>query len=505
MSASTERKNRQEARAAGTDKKTQMAAEEAKRAAKSKRRWTLGTIAVVLLIVAAILLNSGILYSATPAVKINGVSYSPAQVGYYYGNAYNSFLTQYGSYATYFGLDTSSGITGLASQNMGDDTTWKDYFMDQAVSQMKSIQALCDYADQNGIEASQEDVDSINSELEAMTASVTSYGYKNLNAFFKYNYGKGVTEKVYRQEALRSAKASAAYDAYVSSLSFSEDEAAAYYATLNGDYDIYTYALYSLSAEDTDGDGSVSEEEYAAAEANAQKILDAYNADTDTADITERLTAAVQTVVADATASSTHTAGSSLNSYYADFLKGIPAEGEAAYFGNTTSNYFVVANIAHDDNSYQLGQVRHILVKAEADENGEYSSDALATARLKAEEILAQWESGEKTEDSFAALADELSDDSSEGGLYATVDKYSYVPEFTEFALGDHNYGDTAIVFGESSSYAGYHVMFYIGKGAVYSNYIADTLLKNDATDSWFNALTETYTSETTGWLRYAG
>ena len=50
MSASTEKKNRQAAREAGTDKKMLAAQEEASKKAQSKRRWTLGTIAVVLLI-----------------------------------------------------------------------------------------------------------------------------------------------------------------------------------------------------------------------------------------------------------------------------------------------------------------------------------------------------------------------------------------------------------------------------------------------------------------------
>ena len=47
MSASTERKNRQAAREAGTDKKMLALEKEAKEKAKSKRRWTIGTVAVV--------------------------------------------------------------------------------------------------------------------------------------------------------------------------------------------------------------------------------------------------------------------------------------------------------------------------------------------------------------------------------------------------------------------------------------------------------------------------
>ena len=57
MSASTERKNRIAAREAGTDKKTLAMQEEEKKKAKSNRRWTWGTIGVIVLIGAIFLLN----------------------------------------------------------------------------------------------------------------------------------------------------------------------------------------------------------------------------------------------------------------------------------------------------------------------------------------------------------------------------------------------------------------------------------------------------------------
>ena len=58
MSASTERKLRQAARAAGTDKKMLAAQEAAKQKKKSQIRWTIGTIAVVLLIALIFFLDS---------------------------------------------------------------------------------------------------------------------------------------------------------------------------------------------------------------------------------------------------------------------------------------------------------------------------------------------------------------------------------------------------------------------------------------------------------------
>ena len=97
MSASTERKNRIAAREAGTDKKTIAALEEEKKKAVSRRKWTWGTIGVIVLIAAILLLNSGLMYTATTALTANGVKYTPAQVNYQYGNEYLTMVNNYGS------------------------------------------------------------------------------------------------------------------------------------------------------------------------------------------------------------------------------------------------------------------------------------------------------------------------------------------------------------------------------------------------------------------------
>ena len=127
MSASTERKNRQAARAAGTDKKMLAAQEEAKKKAISKRRWTLGTIAVILLIALILFLDSGFLYTKTTALTIGDTKYSPAEVNYRYGNQYYTLLNQYGNYASMLGIDTSAGVAGLDKQDcpMLDGGTWR--------------------------------------------------------------------------------------------------------------------------------------------------------------------------------------------------------------------------------------------------------------------------------------------------------------------------------------------------------------------------------------------
>ena len=161
MSASTEKKQRQAAREAGTDKKTLAEQEAAKKKAKSNRRWTLGTIGVILLIALILFLNSSFLYTHTTAISIGDASYSPAEVNYVYANRYYNWIQSYGSYASIFGLDTSTGIAGLKQQEcpMYDDgRTWHDYFMEEARSELSQMTALCAWADANGVTLTDEEI-----------------------------------------------------------------------------------------------------------------------------------------------------------------------------------------------------------------------------------------------------------------------------------------------------------------------------------------------------------
>ena len=170
--------------------------------------------------------------------------------------------------------------------------------------------------------------------------------------------------------------------------------------------------------------------------------------------------------------------------------------------------YTVVAFISRDDNHYATARVRHILVKAEADEDGNYTDEAKAAAERRAEEILAEFNAGDKTEESFAALAEQYSEDTgsnTNGGLYENVPKGQMVEEFDAFCFEGHKKGDTAIVYGESSSYAGYHVMYYVGEGELYSNLIAENSLINEAMSEWMNAMLEGYEPSTGFWLRLVG
>lgn len=514
MSASSEKKLRQAAREAGTDKKILAAQEEAKKKAQSKRRWTIGTILVVLLVAAILFLDSGYLYKHTTAVTVGDETYSPAEINYQYGSQYYYWVNQYGSYASIFGLDTSTGLTGLDKQScsMTDGGTWRDYFIDATLSQLVQNKALADYADANGITLTDEEKAVVDDDVATLDAYASLQGFSSADNFLAANYGNGVTTDIAREIGYAGTLASKAAEEYSDSLEYSAAELSEQYASYNGERDYFDYVYYYVSAEKVtgeDGNDTVTDETVAAAEAKANEILAAYEAGEEK-DVEARLNAAIATVDADATA--THnaaTSGSGLGAYKEWMMDSARESGDATVCANSTNDgFYVVAFVAREDNNYKLAQVRHILVKAEADENGEYTDAAKAEAKARAEELLAEWKAGEATEESFAVMADANSEDAgsnTNGGLYDAVRKNQMVEEFDEFCFAKHKHGDTAIVYGESSAYAGYHVMYYVGEGQLCSAAIAEEDLKTTALQSWLDELMAPYTPVRGYWLKLVG
>ena len=532
MSASTERKNRIAAREAGTDKKTIAAQEEAKKQAVSRRKWTWGTIGVIVLIAAILILNSGLMYTTTTALTADGKKYSPAEVNYFYGNEYLNMVNTYGQYLSYFGLDTSMGLAGLDDQecSMTEGGTWRDYFRDLAKRDVQQNRALLKYATENGISLTDEEVAEIDEQFAGMEETAKSYGYGSADKLYAMNYGSGVTVKIVRQAALDMALAQKAYNEKLGTLTYTDEELEEYYQGLNGDRDLFDFNLYFVTAETVENtvpgeDGAedtvemvADEQSRAEAKATADAIVMAYKDgwDTETAEEAEasedaeaaettaveispveRFAAAVESQTEAQPSERTGVSGSSLDAAYAEWMKAERQPGDIEVFPDAEedpSGYTVVMYLGREDNHYPTASVRHILIKAEADEEGNYTDEAKEAAKARAEEILAEFEAGDKTEESFAALAEQYSEDegsNTNGGLYENIYKGQMVQEFNDFCFGGHKSGDTAIVYGESGSYAGYHVVYYVGDGELYSDYIAKTALQSEAMSDWSNELSE--------------
>ena len=146
--------------------------------------------------------------------------------------------------------------------------------------------------------------------------------------------------------------------------------------------------------------------------------------------------------------------------------------------------------------------VRHILVQVEGgttDESGNttYSDEEWAACEAEAQAILDAWLAGDKTEDSFALLANEKSEDpgsNTNGGLYENVYVGQMVEPFETWCFDEsRQYADYGLV---RTSY-GYHVMFFVGSEPMWKQY-AQEGWKNDQVSKLLESIVENHPMEVT-------
>ncbi len=150
--------------------------------------------------------------------------------------------------------------------------------------------------------------------------------------------------------------------------------------------------------------------------------------------------------------------------YQAESAKMVPTqEALEAYFAEHEEEY-AASGITMDS---KFVDVRHILVQVKGGTTAEdgtttYSDEDWKTCEEDAQAILDAWLAGDKTEESFAALATEKTEDPGSqgtGGLYQQVYEGQMVPEFNDWCFDENRqYGDYDLV---RTSY-GYHVMFFV-------------------------------------------
>lgn len=126
----------------------------------------------------------------------------------------------------------------------------------------------------------------------------------------------------------------------------------------------------------------------------------------------------------------------------------------------------------YDENAESYGQyvqkidkpmvtIRHILLQPEeTNDDGEYTDAAWSAAEQKAQEVLQEWESGERSEERFGELAAQYSADgnASSGGIYEDVYPGQMVTEFNDWCFDDARVpGDYGLVRTEY----GYHIIYF--------------------------------------------
>lgn len=521
MSASSKKKLRKEQEAA---KLTEKQLAEQKEARTTRLYTIIFVTAMVLILAVAIFVginqtiaSNGIREKNTVALTVGDHEISSAELSYYYIDSVN----QMGSYASMFGIDTTRPLNEqFFDEEAGQ--TWADYFLNNAKDQAHATYAVVAAAEAAGYTLPQAEQDQIDASMANLSTYALIYGYKDTTAYLKVFYGNGASEAGYREYLTSSALASSYYQAYSNGLTYEDADLRAKEAENFGAYSSYTYNTYYLDASrfleggTTDSEGTVtySDEEKAASVAAAEEAAKTLTAE-EIATV-EDLDAAIAALAvnADTTAASapyTNASYTSIAATYRDWLTDSSRkEGDISYFANdrtttdengtettVTNGYYVVRFASTNENNFPLANVRHILVAFEggtADEYGNttYTDEEKAAAKTEAEALLEQWKSGDATEDSFAALANEKSDDGdgTTGGLYENVYPGQMVTNFNDWCFDEsRKAGDVDIV----ETQYGYHVMYFVGNSDVtYRNYLIETELRSADAQSWYTELLDT-------------
>ena len=540
------------------DLKMQRRQEEERKAKKEKTIIKTGCILAVVICVciAAWKFYDNYQEKHGPYITVGSHEIQKAEFDYYYYSSLNSFASTYGSYLSYFGLDTSKP---LDQQQYSDTMTWDDYFQQQAVNQLKNVYALTDEANEKGFEYD------ASSDYDDMVTSIQSYAQQqgvSADEYCKSVFGSDATLEGIKPYVEMSGLASAYYNDIEDSIEVTDDEINTYYDENKDNYDSVDYRVCKIEAdmpeEETEAETEAQTE--AAAESTSETTAESASETAVTENQTETMSAeeseaaakaeeeAKAAAMAEAKAKADemlskikdeasfekvydkYASDTSVDSLNTDKKKSSisPTDvanwlfdadrqaGDTTVIEDTSNNaYYVVYFKDRYLDHTKTVDVRQILISAdtsssdaaetdetETAEAGETATaetesaeaqeqakeDAKAAAKVKAEQILKDWKSGDATEDSFAELAKTYSDDTgsnTNGGLYEAVKEGQMVTNFNNWCFdATRKPGDTGIV---ESDY-GYHIIYFIGDDAEeWHVNIKDTITSNKLNDYMSN------------------
>ena len=528
MSASREKKIRQELAAQGIpDIKEIRAAEEKQKQRRSN--WLYGILALIFVVggISLALWNSQVFQRSTPAVTVGDETFSAAEVEYYYYTVLNSISSN--TYAAYMSLDTSLPLTqqvmtdtdylflGVEKAEGVEEQTWHEFIVEQAKHSLVQLASLLQGAKEENFGFTEE----MEADMENTMVTLGMYALQNgmsTSAYVKALYGDtmnmDVLDKIMRENTLAYFYEQSKLDA----LTYTDAEVDAYYQDHKLDFDVvdcdYIY-FKGTGNYTTDADGKsvapTDEENAAALEAAknaANEALNRYNnGETDLEALAKDYS--MGSFYADPEAS-----------YYGDavtewlFEEGRKA-GEVAVL-ESDSYYYLVRFNGRSRLDYKTVDVRHILVKLDTSAldstASEYSAllDMLKSDGLaEAERLLNEWKSGKATAESFGELANANSDDggsNTTGGLYTQIYKGQMVEPFEDWCFdAERKEGDTGIVFVESTNYVGYHVMYFQDFNESYAKILTTATMANEAHNEWADSMMEGLEAKELRGMKYVG
>lgn len=442
------------------DRKVQKRKEEKEKEKKEERIST--TVGIVFLVALVCLVASFPIrtYLATHEtyVVINGEEVNKVEFDYVYNTSKNNYITQYGSYLSYFGLDTSKD---LSTQMYSDTLTWQDYFEQNAVESLKQNKALMAEAKAAGF--TYDTTDEYNTFKETIKTSAAAAGVSD-KEYVRSIYGSYATMGRIEEYVKNDMVMNAYYQKLQEDNAPSDDEIQSYYEENKATYDSVDYRLTTIEAdlptepteladpvEETAADTTGTTDGTTAADSTQDTAYQPSDAEIAKAMEDARVLAddAEQTVAKDGEAHENEKK-SSVNYMISDWLfDDARKAGDTTVITNDNSHcYYVVAFEKRYLDETPSADVRVII----------------PTEDKTGEEILEEWKTGAATEDSFAELCKKYTQDTSaveNGGLFEQVTKTGMTEELSNWIFdSSRQAGDTVAITVSDTTY----VLYYIGQ-----------------------------------------
>ncbi len=453
-----------------------------------------------------------------PACTVGDVEISKNEFRFNFHSNYSSFINYYSSYLSAIGLDTSKP---LSQQKYDEDMTWEDYFNEQTFKSLADTVAMSETAASKGVSLNEDNLAQIDSYVSdvhtAAKASKVSFG-----AYTKNVFGRKLSEEDIRASLgrilLADQYAAELYDSYeITSADLDEE-----YNANKADYDTVLYRALTVNA-DIPAQGDTSDEEYEtitvdamkAAKEEAEGFMSTIKAVGTEDKFAEVALDYAKSLIADdpeadpeelSLEDSAYAAGGADEVGDADASDWLydeaRKEGDIAVIEETES-YTVYMFINREKETYNVVNVRHILVPFNDSMTEAQSTAEDTAAKKEAEALKAEFEKTGMNEDAFAALAKEKGTDATaeEGGLMEDVVKGQTVEGFNDWIFDEsRKVGDYDIV----KTQYGYHLVYFSGVGREAWEITVDKAIRENRYSAEYDSIMANYEVKVNGIVAYS-
>ena len=412
--------------------------------------------------------------------------------------AYNQVRYQAQYYQYYY--QTSNGYdlsltpeeqTQTTKDADGNEITWTEKLHEDTLEIIQLHKAYYNEALKMGLKLTKADEAFIDKQIEDLRDEAKSAGSNSsssdsknkvtysLNAYLRKVYGGSINERFLRKQLKiqvlaqkylteRTNEIAKGYDQKDIDAEYKKDTTAYDFVTFRA----YTFKTTELTKEDNETDDALKARQ---AKANAEvkkNANDFYNAVTNDATFAAKAkelnkdTADYNVDEETKYSMLKSTAQSTFSEDAAKWLFDSSTKvGSKKLFSDEENGKYIVVLALSKPHQEQTVTARHILFQTKDQSSGNaLSEEEIAKKKTQAEDVLKKFNEGDKTEDSFAALANEYNEDtgsSSNGGLYEHIYPGQMVTEFNDWVFdANRKAGDVELV---ETDY-GYHIIYFVAK-----------------------------------------